>query len=191
MREAYAQAIYVLGCVMPWCVSRGALLIECSEQHAVSMPSLGVNVVPIRAPILMLAQTRKNKKETSRRTNSARSHMQQLRVAACMLPATCALAWRFAGVNSIPLGRTWTTLLQQCVAACMLPATCVLAWGFAYARLESEHISHRTQSCEQQSGRCRRHSSRRSCEGNGFDVWPVVVQSMRWLLPRMSRLTVV
>ena len=27
----------------------------------------------------------------------------------------------------------------------------------------------------EQSGRCRRHSSRRSCEGNGFHVWPVVV----------------
>ena len=42
-----------------------------------------------------------NKKETSRRTDSA----SQL----------------------IPLGSTWTTLLQQCVAACMLPATCALA----------------------------------------------------------------
>ena len=111
MREEYAKAIYVHGCAMPWCVPRGALLIECSEQHAVSMPSLGVNVVSIQAPILMLAQTRKNKKETSRRTNSAQSQMQQLRVAAGMLPATCALAW-----------------------------------GFAYARLEGEHISHRTQS---------------------------------------------
>ena len=68
------------------CVSRGALLIECSEQHAVSMPSLGVNVVPIRAPILMLAQTRKNKKETSRRTASALSHMQQLCVTARVQP---------------------------------------------------------------------------------------------------------
>ena len=74
-------------CAMPWCVSRGALLIECSEQHAVSMPSLGVNVVPIRAPILMLAQTRKNKKENkSRRTDSAQSHMQQFCVTARVQP---------------------------------------------------------------------------------------------------------
>ena len=86
MREEYAHAIYVHGCVMPWCVPRGALLIECSEQHAVSMPSLGVNVVPIRAPILMLAQTRKRKKETSRRTASTLSHMQQLCVTARVQP---------------------------------------------------------------------------------------------------------
>ena len=79
-------AIYVHGCAMPWCVPRGALLIECSEQHAVSMPSLGVNVVPIRAPILMLAQTRKNKKETSRRTDSAQSHMQQFCLTARVQP---------------------------------------------------------------------------------------------------------
>ena len=71
---------------MPWWTPRGVLLIECSEQHAVSMPSLGVNVVSIQAPILMLAQTRKNKKETSRRTNSAQSHMQQLCVAARVQP---------------------------------------------------------------------------------------------------------
>ena len=71
---------------MPWCVPRGAILIECSEQHAVSMPSLGVNVVPIRTPILMLAQTRKIKKETSRRTDSAQSHMQQFCVTARVQP---------------------------------------------------------------------------------------------------------
>ena len=146
MREEYAQAIYVHGCAMPWCVPRGALLVECSEQHGVSMPSLGVNVVSIEAPILMLAQTRKNKKETSRRTNSAQSHMQQLRVAhARVQPLVRWHGTRWCQL--IPLGRTWTTLLQQCVAACMLPATCALAWGFAYARLEGEHISHRTQSC--------------------------------------------
>ena len=95
MREEYAQAIYVHGCVMPWCVPRGALLIECSKQHAVSMSSLGVNVVPIRAPILMLAQTRKNK--SSHRFCPV-SH------AAILLDstraATCALAWALAGVNS-------------------------------------------------------------------------------------------
>ena len=65
---------------------RGALLIECSEQHAVSMPSLGVNVVSIQAPILMLAQTRKKKKETSRRTASALSHMQQFCMTARVQP---------------------------------------------------------------------------------------------------------
>ena len=86
MREEYAPAIYVHGCAMPWCVPRGALLIECSEQHAVSMPSLRVNVVSIQAPILMLAQTRKNKKETSHRTDSAQSHIQQLCVSARVQP---------------------------------------------------------------------------------------------------------
>ena len=43
MREEYAQAIHVYGCAMPWCVPRRALLIECSEQHAVSMPSHSVS----------------------------------------------------------------------------------------------------------------------------------------------------
>ena len=31
----------------------------------------------------------------------------------------------------VPLGRTWTTLLQWCVAACMRAATCALAWRVA------------------------------------------------------------
>ena len=77
MREKYAYAIYVRGCAMPWFIPRGAFLIECSEQNAMSMPSLGVNVASIGASILMLAQTRKNKKDTSRRTDSAQSHMRQ------------------------------------------------------------------------------------------------------------------
>ena len=62
---------------MPWFIPRAALLIECSEENAMSVPSLGVNVVSIRAPILMLAKTRTKKKETSRRTDSAQSHMQR------------------------------------------------------------------------------------------------------------------
>ena len=53
MREEYVHAIYVLGCGIPWWTPRGALLIECSEQNAMSMPSLGVNVVSIGASILM------------------------------------------------------------------------------------------------------------------------------------------
>ena len=77
MREKYAYAIYVRGCAMAWFIPRGAFLIECSEQNATSMPSLGVNVASIGASILMLAQTRKNKKGTSRRTDSAQPHMRQ------------------------------------------------------------------------------------------------------------------
>ena len=34
-------------------------------------------------------------------------------------------------IQLIPLGRTWTTLLQWCVAACMRAATCALAWVVA------------------------------------------------------------
>ena len=105
--------------------------------------------------------------------------MRKKQVVAPLLPSlTCShlcVGMEIRWCQLIPLGRTWTTLLQQCVAACMLPATCALAWGFAYARLEGEHISHRTQSLGQQSGRCRSHSSRRSCEGNGSDVCSVVV----------------
>ena len=59
------------------------------------------------------------------------------------------------------------------------------------ARSEGEHLAHRTESLEQQSGRRRRHSSRRSCEGNGSDVCSVVVWSMRCLLQRMSLCRVV
>ena len=54
------------------------------------------------------------------------------------------------------------------------------------ARSQGEHLAHRTHSLEQQSGRRRRHSSRRSCEGNGFDVYAVRVQGMCLLLPKMS-----
>ena len=79
-------AMYVHGCAMPWCVPRGALLIECSEQHAVSMPALGVNVVSIRAPIFMLAQTRKKQERNVSSHDSAQSHMQQLCVTARVQP---------------------------------------------------------------------------------------------------------
>ena len=54
------------------------------------------------------------------------------------------------------------------------------------ARSQHKHLPHRTQPLEQQSGRRRRQSSRRSCEGNGSDVCSVVVHGMRWLLQRMS-----
>ena len=86
MREEYVHAIYVLGCGIPWWTPRGAFLIECSEQNAMSMPSLGVNVVSIGASILMSSYTSKNKKETSRRTDSAQSYMQQLCVTARVQP---------------------------------------------------------------------------------------------------------
>ena len=102
MREEYVHAIYVLGCGIPWLTPRGALLIECSEQNAMSMPSLGVNVASIGASILMSSHTSKNKKETSRRTDAAQSYMVQWCVTACMHAATCALAWALAGVNSFP-----------------------------------------------------------------------------------------
>ena len=86
MREEYVHVIYVLGCGIPWWTPRGALLIKCSEQNAMSMPSLGVNVVSIGASILMSSHTSKNKKETSRRTDSAQSYMQQLCVTARVQP---------------------------------------------------------------------------------------------------------
>ena len=37
-----------------------------------------------------------------------------------------------------------------------------------------------------QSGRRRRHCTRRNFEGNGFDVFTMSVQGMRLLLPNMS-----
>ena len=55
-------------------------------RNAMSMPSLGVNVVSIGASILMSSFTSKNKKETSRRTDSAQSFMQQLCVTARVQP---------------------------------------------------------------------------------------------------------
>ena len=74
------------------------------DQHAFTRCQRGFPSEPQSGCLLRLAT---NKKETSRRTDSAQS------------------------LNSFPWEVLGTTLLQWSVAACMRAATCALAWGVA------------------------------------------------------------
>ena len=79
-----------------------------------------------------------------------------------------------------------TALVQWCVTA---RVQSLARWHRCCDRSQDEHLPHLPGPPRQQSGRRRRHCSRTSCEGNGFDVCSVVVQSMRWLFPKMSLYT--
>ena len=61
---------------------------------------------------------------------------------------------------------TLTALVQWCATARVQP---LFHWHGCCERSEGKHLPHSTALERQQSGRCRRHCSCRSFEGNGFD----------------------
>ena len=137
---------------MPWWTPRGGLPTECIARNAISMWSLGDNVVSIVASIFMFAQTRKKTRKK--------------RLVALILTS---LSTHSLGKNLDYAAAVVCGSMHACSHLC---AGMESRWC---ARSQGEHISHQTRSSEKQSGRRRRHSSRRSCEGNGSDVCSVVV----------------
>ena len=80
--------------------------------------------------------------------------------------------------------KTLTALVQWCATARVQPP---FRWHGCCERSEGEHHSHRTEPVrEQSSGKRWRHCTRRSFEGNGFDVFTMSVQGMCLSSPNMS-----
>ena len=75
-----------------------------------------------------------------------------------------------------------------CVTACVQP---LARWHGCCERSQGEHLPHRTDARQQQSGRCGRRCTCKSPAGNGFGVNCIFFQSTCFLLPQMSRYTVV
>ena len=87
-------------------------------------------------------------------------------------------------LTRIPLNtKLLTRLVQWCATARVQP---VVRLHGCCERSEGEHHSHQTDPDLEQSGRRRRHCTRRRLEGNGFDVFTMSVQGMCLLLPNMS-----
>ena len=78
--------------------------------------------------------------------------------------------------------KTLTALIQWCATARVRPP---FRWHGCCERSEGEHHSHRTVPQEEQSGRCWRHCTRRSFEGNGFE-FTMSVQGTCLSSPNMS-----
>ena len=105
-----------------------------------------------------------------------RGHVMVQQAGRAVAHTSCASSRAFREENTV------TALVQWCATARVRPP---FRWHGCCERSKGEHHSHRTEPVREQSGKRRRHCTRRSFEGNGFE-FTMSVQGTCLLLANRS-----